>query len=259
MSDYIIVIPARHASTRLPGKPLLDIAGKSMIQRVWERACGASARAIVIATDDERIMNHAHDFGADVAFTSAAHPSGTDRLAEVARQRGWSDATIVVNVQGDEPLIPAAVIDQVANNAANDGEVVAATLAEVLSDPVRLFDPNVVKVVRDVNNRALYFSRAPIPYARDDFPRGAAPMQLPEGNQWLRHIGIYAYRVGVLHRYVGWPRHVLEATESLEQLRILGMGERMHVDIACAEVPGGVDTPDDLDRVRQLFASAREL
>ena len=252
--SYIIVIPARHASTRLPGKPLLDVAGKSMIQRVWERARGAAASSVLIATDDLRIADHARAFGADVAMTSATHPSGTDRLEEVARQRGWSDATIVVNVQGDEPLIPAAVIDQVAANAAADESVVAATLAEPLSDPQRLFDPNVVKVVRDANNRALYFSRAPIPYARDHFRAGAQASHLPDTAQWLRHIGIYAYRVGVLHRYVAWPRHPLEATESLEQLRILGMGERIHVDLACVDVPAGVDTPDDLARVRALFA-----
>ena len=255
MSNYVIVIPARHASTRLPGKPLLDIAGKSMIQRVWERSRGAAAAAVLIATDDRRIADHARGFGADVAMTDPAHPSGTDRLEEVARQRGWDDARIVVNVQGDEPLIPAAVIDQVAGNAAADEGVAAATLAEVLTDPRRLFDPNVVKVVRDANHRALYFSRAPIPYARDHFPQTALRDRLPDGAQWLRHIGIYAYRVGVLHRYVHWPRHSLEAMESLEQLRILGMGERIHVDLACAPVPAGVDTPDDLARVRALFAA----
>ena len=258
MSDYFVVIPARHAATRLPGKPLLEIAGKSMIRRVWERASGAGARHVLIATDDARIADHVRGFGADVAMTSAEHPSGTDRLAEVARQRGWSDATIVVNVQGDEPLIPAAVIDQVAANAAGDAGVVAATLAEALTDPARLFDANVVKVVRDANQRALYFSRAPIPYARDHFKLGVLPQQLPQPALWLRHIGIYAYRVGMLHRYVTWPRHPLEAIESLEQLRILGMGERIHVDLACADVPGGVDTPDDLARVRALFASSLE-
>lgn len=255
MNDYIIVIPARYASTRLPGKPLADIAGKSMVQRVWERAQRTKASAVVVATDDARIAAHVRAFGGDVAETSASHPSGTDRLAEVARQRAFGDATILVNVQGDEPLIPPAVIDQVAANIAADGDVVAATLAEPLTDAQRLFDPNVVKVVRDAQHRALYFSRAPIPYARDAFPRAGIPTRLPTEHEWLRHIGIYAYRVGVLHRYVQWPRHPLEIMESLEQLRILGMGERMHVDVACAEVPAGVDTSEDLQRVRATFTA----
>jgi 3-deoxy-manno-octulosonate cytidylyltransferase (CMP-KDO synthetase) len=254
VTAYTIVIPARYASTRLPAKPLADIAGKSMLQRVWERASGASAQRVIIATDDERILAHARAFGAECVATRVDHPSGTDRLHEVSEQLRWRDDEIVVNVQGDEPLIPPAVIDQVAAALAADAGVTAATLAEQIDDIERLFDPNVVKVVRDADARALYFSRAPIPWARDAFAAGR-PGELPAGQGWLRHIGIYAYRVAALRRYVAWPRHPLEVLESLEQLRLLGMGERMRVDVACAEVPGGIDTAADLERVRALFTA----
>ena len=253
MTELNVVIPARYASTRLPAKPLADIAGKSMIQRVWERACSAGAKRVLIATDDARILGHVRGFGAQALMTRSDHPSGTDRLHEVAMQLGWSDAEIVVNVQGDEPLIPPAVVVQVADALAADAEVTAATLAESLTQVAQLFDPNVVKVVRDVRGRALYFSRAPIPYARDAFSAGR-PEVLPLPAVWLRHIGIYAYRVAALRRYVGWPRHPLEVHESLEQLRLLGMGEPLRVDVACADVPGGIDTAADLERVRALFA-----
>ena len=254
MTQFNIVVPARYASTRLPAKPLADIAGKSMLQRVWERASEAGAQRVLIATDDARILSHAQSFGAQVLMTRTDHSSGTDRLHEVAAQMGWPDDEIVVNVQGDEPLIPAAVVVQVADALARDVAVTAATLAEPLTEVAQLFDPNVVKVVRDVNGRALYFSRAPIPYARDSFS-GGTPDVLPEPAIWLRHIGIYAYRVAALRRYVSWPRHPLEVLESLEQLRLLGMGEPMRADIACAKVPGGIDTAADLERVRALFAS----
>ena len=253
MTRFNIVVPARYASTRLPAKPLADIAGKSMLQRVWERACQAGAQRVLIATDDARILSHAQSFGAHVVMTRTDHPSGTDRLHEVAVQMGWAADEIVVNVQGDEPLIPAAVVIQVADALALDTHVTAATLAEPLTDVAQLFDPNVVKVVRDAHGRALYFSRAPIPYARDSFSAGP-PETLPEPGIWLRHIGIYAYRVAALQRFVGWPRHPLEVLESLEQLRLLGMGEPMRVDVACAEVPAGIDTAADLQRVRALFA-----
>ena len=254
MTPFNIVVPARYASTRLPAKPLADIAGRSMLQRVWERANMAGAERVLIATDDERIFIHAQAFGADVLMTRADHPSGTDRLHEVATQVGWPDDAIVVNVQGDEPLIPAAVVVQVAEVLALDPGVTAATLAEPLTEVAQLFDPNVVKVVRDIHGRALYFSRSAIPYARDGFSAGR-PDVLPEPAIWLRHIGIYAYRVSALRRYVSWPRHPLEILESLEQLRLLGMGEPMRVDVACADVPGGIDTPADLERVRAFFAS----
>lgn len=257
MTRFNIVVPARYASTRLPAKPLADIAGKSMLQRVWERASEAGAQRVLIATDDVTILTHAQSFGAHVLMTRTDHPSGTDRLHEVATQMGWADDEIVVNVQGDEPLIPAAVVAQVADALALDAVVTAATLAEPLMDVAQLFDPNVVKVVRDANGRALYFSRAPIPYARDSFS-GTRPDTLPEPSIWLRHIGIYAYRVAALRRFVGWPRHPLEVLESLEQLRLLGMGEPMRVDVACAKVPGGIDTAADLERVRALFSSDAE-
>lgn len=256
MSHFVVVIPARYASTRLPAKPLADIAGKPMILRVHDRArlCGASR--VVIATDDDRIAEVARREGAEVMLTRDDHPSGTDRLHEVAERLALPDDTIVVNVQGDEPLLPPEVIDQVAGALAADSEVSAATLGEPLTEIDRLFDPNVVKVVRDAQGRALYFSRAPIPYARDAFAAGR-PATLPTPAVWLRHIGIYAYRAAVLRRYVTLPRHPLEILESLEQLRLLGHGERLRIDIACAEVPGGIDTPDDLERVRALFATGR--
>ena len=247
--SYTIVIPARYASTRLPAKPLADIAGKPMIQHVWERARSSSAERVIIATDDARILEACQGFGADAVMTSANHPSGTDRLAEVTSMRDMADDEIVVNVQGDEPLIPAAVIDQVARNLADNDSASIATLCEPITDAQTLLDENAVKVVADEAGTALLFSRASIPWPRGhDFDSG----EMPEGN-WYRHLGIYAYRVGFLHRYTTWAPAVLETTESLEQLRAMAHGERIHVEAAIESVPGGIDTQDDLDRVRELL------
>ena len=248
---YTVVIPARYASTRLPGKPLLEIAGKPMIQRVWEQAGQCAAGRVVIATDDERIAATAEGFGAEVAMTSPDHPSGTDRLQQVAANLGLADDHVVVNVQGDEPLIPPAVIDQVAANlAANPGAGIA-TLCEPITDAEDLLNPNIVKVVADQSGRALYFSRAPIPWPRDAFAQ--ARDTLPAAGAWYRHIGIYAYRTGFLHDFVRWSPAVLETLEQLEQLRAMSHGVQIHVTPAVADVPGGVDTPDDLERLRRLM------
>ncbi len=252
---FKVVIPARYGSSRLPGKPLLDIAGKPMFAHVHERALASAAEEVLIATDDERIFSAARAIGAEVVLTSPAHPSGTDRLQEVARQRGWADDVIVVNVQGDEPLIPPAVINQVAGNLAAAKEAGMATLAEPLTDAAQLFNPNVVKLLRDASGNALYFSRAPIPWARDDFARDKTQLPLPD--VWLRHLGIYAYRVGFLHAYVVWPLTLIEQLESLEQLRALYNGVKIHVDVAAVELPPGVDTAEDLERVRALLAGGR--
>ena len=250
--SFTVVIPARHASTRLPGKPLLDIGGRPMIRHVWERASASAASRVVIATDDERIRSAAESFGAEVCMTAVEHPSGTDRLQEAAARLGLADQDIVVNVQGDEPLIPPAVIDQVAANLADHPACGIATLCEQVHQANVFLDPNVVKLVRGTDGRALYFSRAPIPWPRDAFAR--ARDALPAGRVPLRHIGIYAYRVAFLHRFVGWPVGTLEKLESLEQLRALEHGVGIHAAEACMEIPGGVDTPADVERVRRLLA-----
>ncbi len=249
--SFIVVIPARYASTRLPGKPLLQIAGQSMLQRVWTQARASSAARVVIATDDRRIESVARDFGAEACMTDPAHPSGTDRLQEVASQLAFDDDAIVVNVQGDEPLIPPAVIDQVAANLAERTTADMATLCEPIDDIATLKDPNAVKVVTDVEGHALYFSRAPIPWPRDAFAADAEIM--PGDSAWFRHIGIYAYRTGFLHRYITWQPAPIERLESLEQLRALYHGTSIHVEEACAAVPGGVDTAADLEAVRRHF------
>jgi len=249
---FKVVIPARYAASRLPGKPLLDIGGKPLIERVLGRARASAAAEIVIATDDQRIADVCVALGADVAITGSGHHSGSDRVAEVIAQRRWAADTIVVNVQGDEPCMPPALIDQVAADlAARDGACMA-TLAYPIADAGALFDPHVVKVVTDGEGFALYFSRAPIPWHRDGF-RGKRA-QLPQGITFLRHIGLYAYRADFLARYVGWPAAPLELVESLEQLRVLWHGERIHVSIAAEEPGPGVDTADDVRLVVQRLA-----
>ncbi len=249
---FRVVIPARFASTRLPGKPLADIGGRPMIEHVWRCACGSGAAEVIVASDDDRVLAVARAFGADCERTAAAHPSGTDRIAEVAARRQWADDVIVVNVQGDEPLLPAAVIDQVAANLAANARAGMATLAEPLTDHAGVFDPNVVKVVARADGVALYFSRAPIPWSREQFPDQGQGL-LPDGHCWRRHLGIYAYRAGLLRQFVTWPPAPLERIEMLEQLRVLHAGVDIHVADACAPVPGGVDTPEDLERVRRLL------
>lgn len=252
---FSVVIPARYASTRLPGKPLADIAGKPMIQHVYERAAESDASRIVIATDDERIQAACVEFGAEVVMTSADHASGTDRLEEVARQLGFAEDHCVVNVQGDEPLLPAALINQVATNLAHFPEASISTLCEVIEDPAAVFNPNVVKVVFDHRGMAHYFSRAPIPWARDHWSVGELPGLLPPGVRYFRHIGIYGYRVKLLQDFVTWPPAPTELTESLEQLRALYNGAKIHVAEACEQPPAGVDTEADLERVRARFAA----
>lgn len=251
--SFYVVIPARYASSRLPAKALKTIAGKPMIQHVYERACASGAREVIIATDDGRIQSVAEAFGARVCLTSPDHQSGTDRLQEVAAQLQLPDYAIVVNVQGDEPLIPARVIDQVAHNLERDQHASVATLCEPIARQSDFCNPNVVKVVTDQKGRALYFSRAPIPWPRDAFSENGQAHNLRKAPAARRHIGIYAYRVGLLHRFVSWPQAPLETLESLEQLRVLWQGESIHVQEACEPVPGGVDTAEDLERVRKVL------
>ncbi|MCJ2372248.1 3-deoxy-manno-octulosonate cytidylyltransferase [Pseudomonas sp. RGM 3321] len=248
---FTVVIPARYGSSRFPGKPLKTIAGKAMVQLVWEQACKSSAERVVIATDDARIVEACQAFGAEVLLTREDHNSGTDRLAEVAAQLGLAADAIVVNVQGDEPMIPPAVIDQVASNLAAHPEARMSTLAEPIDDVAALFNPNIVKVATDINGLALTFSRAPLPWARDALAVNRD--ELPAGVPYRRHIGIYAYRAGFLHDFVSWGPCWLENTESLEQLRALWNGVRIHVADALEAPPGGVDTPEDLERVRRLL------
>ncbi len=250
-TDFTVVIPARYGSSRFPGKPLKVIAGKPMVQLVWEQARKSSAQRVVIATDDVRIFEACQAFGAEVLMTRDDHNSGTDRLAEVATQLGLAADAIVVNVQGDEPMIPPAVIDQVASNLAAHPEAGISTLAEPIDDVAALFNPNVVKVSSDINGLALTFSRAPLPWARDAL--AANRDELPAGVPLRRHIGIYAYRAGFLHDFVSWGPCMLENTENLEQLRALWNGVRIHVADALEAPPAGVDTPEDLERVRRLL------
>lgn len=254
MNDaFTVVIPARYASSRLPGKPLQDIAGKPMIQHVWEQASKSSARQVVVATDDARIVEACRGFGAEVLLTRIDHNSGTDRLAEVAAALGLAADAIVVNVQGDEPLIPPEIIDQVAANLAANPQAAIATLAEPIDDVAALFNPNVVKVASDRNGLALTFSRAPLPWARDAF--AVSREQLPANVPYRRHIGIYAYRAQFLHDFVAWGPCWLEDTECLEQLRALWHGVRIHVADALQAPPAGVDTQEDLDRVRRWLGA----
>jgi len=250
--SFSVVIPARYASSRLPGKPLKDIAGKPMIQHVYERALESEAKEVVIATDDERIQKVAEGFGAKVVMTDPNHASGTDRLQEVVSNLNYYADDIVVNVQGDEPLIPPRVINQVAHNLAAEKDASIATLYEPIENVEDVFNPNVVQVVTDRNDFALYFSRAPIPYARDDFAKSKE--QMPKGVSFKRHIGIYAYRVNLLNSFVKWDEAPIETTECLEQLRALWNGSKIHVALADEIPPGGVDTEEDLERVRNFFS-----
>ena len=264
--SFTVVIPARYASTRLPGKPLLDIAGKPMIQHVCERASESRASRVVVATDDSRIQSACKAFGAEVVMTSPNHVSGTDRLEEVVRKLGLDADHRVVNVQGDEPLIPPRLIDQVAENLERYPDVAIATLCERLHDVEQVFNPNVVKVVFDLEGMAHYFSRAPIPWARDhwgdmlrdDVSKLNSGAALKDGAGYFRHIGIYGYRASVLSRFVSWPPAPTELAESLEQLRALYNGARIHVEVAAGTPPAGVDTEADLQRVRAWMAKSIE-
>jgi len=254
---FQVIIPARYASSRLPGKPLVDIAGKSMIQRVYEQAEKSKALKVVVATDDERIESVVKAFGGDVVLTSPDHVSGTDRLQEVVSLLTLDPDEIVVNVQGDEPLIPPELIDQVAINLANNSQADIATLCEPMETMEQVFDPNSVKVVFDVKGMAQYFSRAPIPWNRNVFSSKSdaseAANKLELAACYNRHVGIYAYRVRFLHQFTKWDQASIEKLESLEQLRAMYHGVGIHVQQACADPGAGIDTPEDLERVRRQF------
>ena len=241
--SFIVIIPARYASTRLPGKPLRDMVGLSMLQRVWEQARMSHAERVVIATDDGRIEQAAKVFGAEVCMTRADHVSGTDRLQEVAQLLSLEQDQVVINVQGDEPLIPPEVINQVAENLTQTVDAGVATLCEPIERLEDFLNPNVVKVVRDKQGMACYFSRAAVPWPRDHFSQGQSSMP---NVQARRHIGIYGYRVHQLNSFVTWPMAPTEQAESLEQLRFLWNGVGIHVADALETVPAGIDTEADL-------------
>jgi len=253
--SFKVVIPARYASTRLPAKPLLDLGGKPMVVRVAERALLSGAEEVWVATDHAAVQAAAEQHGLSVLLTRADHPSGTDRLAEVAEQRGWDDDVIIVNVQGDEPLIDPALIAQTARQLAESGADIA-TVAHPIDDAADFFNPNIVKVVCTAAGDALYFSRAPIPYARDHFAREAGGETLPDGMPAYRHVGLYAYRARFLHAYARLTPSPLEGFEALEQLRALWHGFRISVAIADHLPAAGVDTPEDAERMQKRFAGA---
>lgn len=249
---FKVVIPARYASTRLPGKPLLTIAGKPMIAHVCQRALEADAEQIIVATDDERIFHAVSELGIKAVMTRPDHQSGTERIAEVAQLCGWADSEIIVNLQGDEPLIPPVIIREVAAALAGQQQAGIATLAAKIIDIEEIFNPNAVKVVLNKSGYALYFSRAPIPWERDAF---SLSDRTPSGKlPYLRHIGLYAYRVDFLNRYCAWDASPLESVEALEQLRILWHGQEVLVKIVDQSPEGGVDTQEDLRRVERVLS-----
>ncbi len=252
---YRVVIPARFGSTRLPGKPLLPLAGKAMIQWVYERARRSAAQQVIVATDDERIARLVRELGGEVCVTAATHVSGSDRIAEVARRERWHEGDIIVNLQGDEPLMPEALIDQVAALLAANAGADMATLSVPLDSVAALLDPNVVKVVTDGRQRALYFSRAPIPWSRDGAQQAPWSQRSHQGAR--RHLGLYAYRVSALLRLAALPPSQLEQIEKLEQLRALEHG--MDIRVAHAVVPPGpdVNTAQDLAAVAALLEAGR--
>lgn len=252
---FKVVIPARYASTRLPGKPLLDIAGKPMIAHVCQRAIEAEAEMVVVATDDKRIFDKVNDLGLQAVMTDPNHQSGTERINQVAEQLGWSNDDIVVNLQGDEPLIPPAYIKDVALALGSQKKAGIATLAAEIMDEHEVFNPNAVKVVLNKECYALYFSRAAIPWDRNSF--SASGGQVSKEMPYLRHIGMYAYTVKFLKDYCSWDTSVLETIESLEQLRILWHGQPILVKTVAKTPEAGVDTQADLDRVTQVILENR--
>ncbi|WP_044470780.1 3-deoxy-manno-octulosonate cytidylyltransferase [Mannheimia massilioguelmaensis] len=257
MTKFTVIIPARFASSRLPGKPLADIAGRPMIIHVLEKAKLSGASRVIVATDNEDVKKVVEQFGGEVCMTSEKHNSGTERLAEVVDKLNIPDDEIIVNIQGDEPLIPPVIVSQVAENLCKFN-VNMATLGVKIHESEELFNPNAVKVLADKDGYVLYFSRAVIPWDRDQFAKlqsGQIEMaQLKLSDHYLRHIGIYAYRAGFIKQYVQWQPSALEQIESLEQLRVLWYGEKIHVELA-KEVPAvGVDTPEDLEKVRAILA-----
>ncbi len=247
---FTAIIPARFASTRLPGKPLVDIDGKPMIIHVMTRARESGAARVIVATEHPDVAKVVEQAGGEVCITRSDHHSGTERIAEVIERYHFPDDEIIVNIQGDEPLIPPVIIQQLAENI-NACSVGMATLAVPLDEPADAFNPNVVKVVRDARHFALYFSRATIPWDRERF----STTKDITGYPFLRHIGIYAYRAEFIRRYVSWPASQLEQVELLEQLRVLWYGEKIHVDVAKEAPVAGVDTTEDLVRVRALISS----
>lgn len=248
--NFTVVIPARFQSTRLPGKVLADIGGKPMIQWVAEKALASGATRVIIATDNDDVAQVVNDFGGEVCRTRSDHDSGTERLAEVVEQFQFADDEIIVNVQGDEPFIPSANIKQVAENLDAQSTARMATLAVKIVDVEEALNPNAVKVLCDKDGYALYFSRATIPYHRDNFLNNSHIETI--GDFYLRHIGIYAYRAGFIKDYVSWPTSQLEQVEALEQLRVLWQGEKIHVDVAQSNSPvEGVDTQADLEKARR--------
>jgi 3-deoxy-manno-octulosonate cytidylyltransferase (CMP-KDO synthetase) len=252
--DFVVVIPARFASTRLPGKPLLDIAGKPMVVHVAERARASGAAEVLVAVDDERVLRAVREHGHAAVMTDPRHASGTDRLAEVARLQGWPAERIVVNVQGDEPRIAPGLVREVARTLTDHLRADMSTACHALQSVRELFDPNCVKVVLDHAGDAMYFSRAPIPWAREAFAHDRSV--LPAGLPVYRHIGIYAYRCGFLAAYPQLAPPAIEGFEALEQLRALWHGHRICVAIAEDAPEAGVDTAQDLEAVRRLFAAA---
>ncbi len=251
--SFTVIIPARYASSRLPGKPLADIHGKPMIIRVMEQAQKSSASRVIIATDNQQVFDVVQSYGGEVVLTSDKHNSGTERLAEVINTFQLADDEVIVNVQGDEPLIPPIIIDQVADNLVKY-KTGMATLAVPIDSVEEAFNPGAVKVVMDKDGYALYFSRATIPWERDRFAQLSEQNKLDSiGDFYLRHIGIYAYRAGFIRQYIQWAPSALEQIEMLEQLRVLWYGEKIHVAVAKQAPAIGVDTQEDLDKVRALY------
>lgn len=254
--SFTVIIPARYASTRLPGKLLADIDSKPMIQHVWESAMKSGASQVLVATDDERIKSVCTAFGARAEMTAESHQSGTERIAELVSRLRYESEAIIVNVQGDEPLIPPSLISQVAENLEATSEAQMATLCERITAGASVLDPSVVKVVVDKDGFANYFSRAPIPWDRDGFAAGRKKVDLSK--PYYRHVGIYAYRAGYLDVYVTLPQSPAERSERLEQLRVLHHGGRIHVAEACERPGPGIDTPEDLERVRGMMQRGKE-
>lgn len=250
MMEFKVVIPARYASSRLPGKPLAELGGQPLIRHVWTKALASGANEVVIATDDQRIADACREFGARVCMTDAECASGTDRIAQAATRMGWPEATCVVNVQGDEPLIPPPYIKRTATALIQDPQARVATLAAPIGSLEEFLSPNVVKVVTDHAGHALYFSRAPIPWPRDALDAQGRPRDCGGA---LRHIGIYAYDVATLKALAGLTPTPLERLEQLEQLRVLCEGWRLAVDVVDQAPPHGVDTPEDLARLARAM------
>ena len=254
MPDFRVVIPARYGSSRLPGKPLLPIAGLPMIQHVWMRATESGARDVLVATDDERILRAVEAFGGRAMMTAPTHATGTDRLAEVVRRAGFQADDIIVNLQGDEPQLRGTLLSELAQALASHPSAAASTMAAPLGSASDLFNPNVVKVVLDAQGFGLYFSRAPIPWVRGALALDRPPETLPAGVPFHRHLGLYAYRAGTLTQLADAEMAPLESAESLEQLRMLHLGMRIHVTVLAEAPSHGVDTPEDLARVESQLS-----